>query len=157
MKLYLSGPVTGYEKGNRPAFDAAQRALNKAGHLVLSPFDGELPEVTTETLADHYGAKYWQVLAEDVSIILSQELDALALLPGWEKSKGARIEAFVGLVRGVKFYEYTNESLSPPLNPEYVAGIVAAQWMPEPVRRVAAIMEGRFPDKAIAVDKAANA
>lgn len=31
-------------------------------------------------------------------------IDGIALLPGWENSKGARLEAFVGLLTGKEFY-----------------------------------------------------
>lgn len=78
MKVFISGPMTGIEKYNRPSFNAAARKLKKAGHIVLNP--AMLPDGM-----QHH--EYMKVCFAMVDIA-----DAIYQLPGWEKSKGARME-----------------------------------------------------------------
>ncbi|ECE8819412.1 DUF4406 domain-containing protein, partial [Salmonella enterica subsp. enterica serovar Reading] len=37
MKVYIAGPMTGYENFNREAFHRAEKALKREGHTVLNP------------------------------------------------------------------------------------------------------------------------
>lgn len=51
------------------------------------------------------GETWGQVLARDVRIV-ADEVDAIAFLPDWEYSRGARLEAFVGLLCNKTFWYY---------------------------------------------------
>lgn len=82
--IYLSGPMKGYPESNYPAFHAAAGMLREAGHRVYNPaefaHDGP-PEVFPIR----------QAFAE-YSRFICLEADTLALLPGWERSKGVSAE-----------------------------------------------------------------
>jgi Domain of unknown function (DUF4406) len=117
MKLYIAGPMTGLPQFNIPAFDAAAAALRLAGHYVVSPAELDSPEMRAFALQSPDGkmpadgkiaSETWgDVLARDVRII-SDQVHAIAFLPGWEKSRGARLEAFVGLLTGKLFAYYVD-------------------------------------------------
>ncbi|MFB7798961.1 DUF4406 domain-containing protein [Isoptericola sp. NPDC056134] len=87
MKVYLSGPMTGYPEQNYPAFFAAESVLADLGHLVCNP--ARQPE--RATWADYLRADLADVLVAD----------ALAVLPGWEASRGAQLEVHVAHALGV--------------------------------------------------------
>ena len=83
MILYISGPMTGYENYNYPAFHAAQEDLESVGYTVLSP-------------ANHPLRDDWEwVDYMEADIALAFQAEGFATLEGWEKSKGARIEVAI--------------------------------------------------------------
>lgn len=79
--LYVAGPMTGLPEKNLPAFHAAEAALREAGYPVINParHDDLSPGL------DWLG--YMRVSLADLL-----KADALALLPGWHKSRGAGVE-----------------------------------------------------------------
>lgn len=79
MILYLSGPMTGYRAYNAPAFHAAAERLQARGHVVLNP--GALPPGLSD---EAY---------MDIDLAMVRACEGVALLPGWERSAGARAEA----------------------------------------------------------------
>lgn len=89
-KIYLAGPMTGLPGYNFAAFDRAAEILEGEGHVVFNPaqmdrdvgFDPASTEVSKSFLRD--------ALRRDLSAIC--DADAIAMLPGWEKSPGAKIE-----------------------------------------------------------------
>ena len=81
---YLAGPMTGYPEFNYPAFTAAAENLRAQGMTVVSPH--ELHDGDTTQHWTHY-------LRRDLHALL--DCDALVLLPGWEKSRGATLEAAI--------------------------------------------------------------
>lgn len=87
--LYLSGPMTGYEELNFPAFYAAETALRKLGFQhILNPADyGFCPNKTWE-----------DNLKRD--LVAVGECDIMVMLPGWENSKGAVFESYVAKTLG---------------------------------------------------------
>lgn len=100
MNTYLAGPMTGIPHFNYPAFNAAAANLRRAGHHVFNPaeHDTELhgkdisnPEGCAETAAKEHGFCRRTALKADLSWICDHA-EAIALLPGWEKSSGARAE-----------------------------------------------------------------
>lgn len=86
MKIYLAGPMRGIKDYNFPAFDFAAAELRAAGHTVFSPADND-----RET--DNQGAAFdiRRALRDDTRWICNHA-EAVAVLPGWENSKGALME-----------------------------------------------------------------
>lgn len=57
-------------------------------------------------------------------------VDAICFLPNWEKSKGARLEAFVGLLCGKQFFEYDLATeLALPRTAEWVQDGLMNPWL----------------------------
>lgn len=100
MKIYLAGPMTGLPEFNFPAFDRFADILSAAGYEVVNPaqmdrdvgFDPTSTVVSKEFLRD--------ALRRDLSAIC--ECDGIAMLPGWEKSGGARVEWTLACHLGLK-------------------------------------------------------
>ena len=102
MKIYVAGPMRGIAEFNFPAFNRATEMLRALGHEVFNPAekDNERHGVDIskgntagcETLAaQQHGFNLREALAFDLEFIC-READAVALLPGWQKSKGATAE-----------------------------------------------------------------
>lgn len=83
--IYVSGPMTGIKDNNVPAFARAAKALRKAGYKVVNPgeYEGPANKLTWEECL-------WRDL-----ILIGQKCFAVATLPGWEKSRGAKLEIHV--------------------------------------------------------------
>lgn len=80
-RIYLSGPMTGIPDHNFPAFHEWAARLRAQGHEVVSP--AELSE----------GKTWVECLRVDIRELCG--CDAIALMPGWEASKGANLELHV--------------------------------------------------------------
>ena len=113
MKIYLAGPMRGIPYFNFPAFDEAAEALRAQGHFVFNPAekDREMhgPDVNnspTGELTDITGSGFSlrEALAIDLAWICA-EADAIALLPGWQSSKGAAAEFVTGVAIGAEIIE----------------------------------------------------
>ena len=91
-KIYVAGPMTGYPDCNYPAFNQAAEDLRDLGYDVVNPAES--------TLVD---AHYTDFLREDLRLVL--DCDAIATLPGWEHSVGARNEVMVAGVLGMPVHE----------------------------------------------------
>lgn len=107
---YISGPMRGYPEMNFPAFRAAKELLAEKGHGVVSPVD------IGETL-DGGGKRVCtsqEYLRADLYEILAAGCDGMALLPGWEKSVGARCEAAIGVSLGFTFYNERGARIPAP-------------------------------------------
>ena len=107
----MSGPMTGIEDFNFPAFRDATEDL-RTNFQVVSPH--ELDEVEhggppdPETVTPEAYAQY---LERDLIHVL--EVDAVVVLPGWEKSRGAKLETYVAAGLDKPVYSYaTGEAVS---------------------------------------------
>lgn len=105
MRVYIAGPMTGIPQYNFPAFDSYAKTIRWAGHEVVSPSELDDPEDRAAALASPDGApqtmhgfgKTWgDLLARDVKLIADDGFEAIVVLPGWQASRGARLETFVG-------------------------------------------------------------
>lgn len=111
MKVYLAGPMSGIPDFNFPAFHEAAKALRAAGYYVFNPAERDIEahgegvsNSPTGSIADiaHTGFTLREALAADLEFIC-KEADAIALLPGWEASKGANAEWATAKALGLKF------------------------------------------------------
>lgn len=83
--------MTGYPEFNYPAFEDAARRLRALGFDVVSPHEVNPPDGI-----EH--AWEWYLRRDIVALM---ECDGIVVLPGWEASKGARVETDLGGVLGM--------------------------------------------------------
>ncbi len=102
MKVYIAGPMTGLPQHNFPAFDEAARRWRQKGWHVLNPAEMDrmdnVHEFTTELLQGFLR----KAMSRDLECI--SQADAIALLPGWSKSSGARVEIALAKYLGLSIY-----------------------------------------------------
>lgn len=93
MRLYVAGPMTGIQAFNFPAFAAAAEALRAIGYDALSPHEVTLPCGCTG-LPPQCGADdhAWREFVRHDLIAMLRHAEGVALLPGWERSRGATVE-----------------------------------------------------------------
>jgi Domain of unknown function (DUF4406) len=113
-KAYLAGPMSGYPQFNFPAFFDAAKQLRAAGFEIVSPaeIDNEDDKGAALTSSDGdptnrvaMNDKTWgDFLARDVKLIADSGINAIVFLPDWFKSRGARLEATVGLLQPDFFF-----------------------------------------------------
>lgn len=96
MKVYVAGPMTGYPEFNYPAFAEASARLRALGYVVVSPHEINPPELGF----DHPWGWY---MRRDIVALL--DVDAVVVLPGWETSKGAKLETDIAAALGMERWE----------------------------------------------------
>lgn len=93
--IYVAGPMRGYPNLNYAAFDDAAAQLRALGHVVHSPVDMDRDEHGEGGLATADGTTPVEtvraMLAKDIAVI-AEHCDTIVVLPGWERSRGARAE-----------------------------------------------------------------
>lgn len=112
FKWYLAGPMSGIPSFNFPLFHSAAAELRSQGLHIVSPAETDPPDVQAAAIASPDGklspdgkvaSETWgDMLARDVKM-LADELDGIVFLPNWTRSRGARLEAFVGILCNRKF------------------------------------------------------
>lgn len=91
--IYIAGPMTGCSEMNYPLFRAVAAQLREAGWEVINPADNP-PQPSWE----HYMR---------LSVRQVAESGALMMLPGWEGSRGARLEHHIAVELRIPIYHYT--------------------------------------------------
>lgn len=100
MKLYIAGPMTGIEDFNFPAFNAAAKRWRSHGHTVINPAENAHGDTS----------KPWAYyIRQDIAHVLNVE--AVAVLSGWQKSRGATLE--VSLARALDLPILDADTLEP--------------------------------------------
>ncbi len=102
MKIYLAGPMRGIPHFNHPAFHYWTSHLRSLGHEVFSPAEHDhqaFGDIATDNpTGDETKAKGFSrraALAADMAWICANA-EAIALMPGWERSSGACAEHALG-------------------------------------------------------------
>ncbi|MDB5822199.1 MAG: hypothetical protein JWR21_903 [Herminiimonas sp.] len=121
MKVYLAGAMTGHPDLNFPAFHAAAAKLRAAGFEVVNPAEikgaDELVAYAAMTPAEM--SAYWQkCMRADIAALVT--CDAIALLPGWEKSKGATLEHRIAGELGLRKVDIETGAVTHHLSKEEV-------------------------------------
>lgn len=89
-KTYIAGPMTGIKDLNFPAFHQAAEWLRGMGHEVVNP---------AEINPDHHMS--WEAcMRSDIAELVT--CDAIMLLPGWEDSRGAKLEHHIAERLGLR-------------------------------------------------------
>lgn len=79
-RIYIAGPMSGLPEFNYPAFNEAALRLRTLGYHVENPAENPVPP-----------CKSWAGYMR-LAIAKLATCDCVALLPGWETSKGASVE-----------------------------------------------------------------
>jgi hypothetical protein len=141
MKIYIAGPMSGIPQFNIPAFDEAAERLREAGYDAVSPAELDDPETRAAALASEDGemkgalnGETWgDFLARDVKLV-ADEIDAIALLPGWEGSRGAQLELHVARLCNLPIYRYQDGRLFELNEEERVTSDTGGQKGRKPAR-----------------------
>ena len=115
MKLYLAGPMRGIPEFNFPAFHSAAAYLRELGHEVFSPAEKDIElygaAVAQGNLfgdevlaAREHGFNLRDALLADLEFICLHA-EGIALLPGWEHSRGAIAEHAVATALDLQIFE----------------------------------------------------
>ena len=101
-RAYIAGPMTGYEDFNFPAFFAAEATIRASGMNVVNPAKMDVvagdggPGIEPQP-HEHY-------MRRDLPHLW--RCTHIAVLPGWAKSRGARIEVGTALSIGLTVLAY---------------------------------------------------
>lgn len=156
--LYVAGPMSNLPQFNFPLFETVAVALRADGYTIVSPHECDAEETRAAAWASpdgkvHTGMETWgdclgrdvRMLADGLSVGTHTEntgellkIDGIAFLPNWEKSRGARLEAFVGLLTEKEFYTVdiltggvmvgSDDIGVTPVTTEWVQHMLAAPW-----------------------------
>jgi len=104
-RLYLAGPMTGFEDFNFPAFHKMAADLRARGYVAENPAEHGVVE----------GADWTDYMAYDLTRLgLCAQV---AVLPGWENSKGARLEVHIARELGMKVVNAHDLADTPSMPP----------------------------------------
>lgn len=113
MKVYLAGPMRGIPEFNFPAFHKFAAELREQGHKVFSPAERDIERHGGTDLSKgnangdeaeavkQHGFSLRDALADDTQFIC-KHAEAIALMPGWSKSKGAIAERALSVALGLE-------------------------------------------------------
>ena len=89
-RVYIAGPMTGLPDLNFPAFERAAARLRESGYTVISPHE----------VCPDKGMAWADALRRDIPALCT--CTVVALLPGWQKSKGATLEKAIADALGMR-------------------------------------------------------
>jgi hypothetical protein len=93
MKLYIAGPMSGYAELNFPAFHAEAARLRALGYEIVNPAEIDIgPD-----------PDWLSCMRADIRELVT--CDGIALLPGWDQSRGATVEHTLARGLGLRVYQ----------------------------------------------------
>lgn len=128
MKLYIAGPMTGVKDWNFPAFFEAEEQLEYLGYSVENParHDGNTVEEALAKVgtAENPVEKWEFYVKRDLKYLL--ECAGVVLLPGWQESKGARLEVHIAKQLKMPLFILRDGKLAPRITCIGLAGYAQA-------------------------------
>lgn len=95
-RIYLAGPMSGLPGLNFPAFNREAARLRALGYVVVNPaeINDGAPALPFASMTPCEQRAHWRsAMRADIPAMLT--CDALALLHGWERSRGAQLEKHI--------------------------------------------------------------
>lgn len=113
IKLYLAGPMRGYPKFNADNFNLWAEKLRAAGYEVLTPVEMDAEDGLDFTSEETAAATVRRLPNGDVDeeyylqrdFIRLQECQGVALIEGWEESKGSQREIVKAIKADIRIRE----------------------------------------------------
>ncbi len=98
--------MRGYPEYNFPAFYEAEASLEKRGCVVINPARIDEVKGFTVDTPEHTltGDDLKAFIKRDIDLVMS--VDAIVVLPGWEKSKGVAVEVALARYCDIGVYSY---------------------------------------------------
>lgn len=94
-RVYISGPIAHHDIGERrDAFAEARRMLRRNGYLPINPMENGLPQP----------GDWHQHMRADIRNLLRCQY--IYFLPGWQNSKGCRLEFDVAMSCGLQVLHF---------------------------------------------------
>ena len=119
MKIYLAGPMKNKPFFNFPTFHHVTARLRDEGHIVFNPAERDNIRHGIDISAGNVSGDLDQCSKEhgfDLRVALRDDLgwicdhaEAVYLLPGWDKSKGAITERALADALGLEIVELEDE------------------------------------------------
>ena len=110
MRVYIAGPMTSAGGNfNFPLFDYVSKKLRKTGCEVFNPADlaretmGPLETIQKLSKVEMKAAR--RALLKHELVWICENADVVFLLPGWERSSGAKAERELALAIGIEVRE----------------------------------------------------
>ena len=98
-RLYLAGPMGGIPGLNFKSFNAAAKRLRKSGWEVFNPAEAGFQPKKRDR------GNLWRFfMSKDINALLACQ--HVVVLPGWERSKGARLEVHIARELGMEVFDY---------------------------------------------------
>ena len=127
--VYIAGPMTGLTDFNRESFKLADRDLRLAGFETRNP-----------AVLPIGWSKYEDYIAVGLAMLATADL--VALLPGWEKSKGAGIEAEYAKSNGIPVVEISGIIGLPQNTSLDLESLYTTALNPKPSRQLSVVFSG---------------
>jgi hypothetical protein len=102
MRVYIAGPINGMLNGNQEAFKLRAEELEARGYEPINPWDvpPDHDGPCTGDPVDHEPVhRYGCYMRKDLEALMT--CDAISLLDGWERSRGATVEEAVAKILGM--------------------------------------------------------
>jgi len=134
LKYYISGPISGYPDGNKDSFYTTHKKLEEisirtgVNLQIVNPHDLDL--VAAPPVDLNPDAHWIWCMRRDIKALC--DCDAVVLLPGWELSRGARMEVWTAHKFGMPFFRIFDNGLVEEFisidDPEIVPLVHSINW-----------------------------
>lgn len=104
MRVYISGPISGIENGNKESFEQAADAVRDCGDTPVNPHEvgASVPRRFPEWDSMTERAQWNEYMKADLAAMLG--CDEVVALEGWRNSRGAVDEISTALRYGMRVY-----------------------------------------------------
>jgi hypothetical protein len=103
-KIFISGPMTGYEFHNYPLFNTIEDLLRIAGYKCVNPAKIGMKYGPEEV---DNNKKLYRAMEKEIQAA-EKTCNTILLLPGWEDSIGVRLELKTALKMKMKIVTWRN-------------------------------------------------